>query len=86
AGPRVIRETIGQDLPDGFQTSEYLRDHGLVDEIVPRPELKGALTRILRMLTGRPAAPPREQVEVTHPGSKAAAQPLVKPESPDLPE
>ncbi len=86
AGPRVIRETIGQDLPEGFQTSEYLRDHGLVDEIVPRPELKATLTRVLRMLTGKPAAPPPESVMVTHPGSKAAAQPLVKPESPDVPE
>ncbi|MEN0063544.1 MAG: acetyl-CoA carboxylase, carboxyltransferase subunit beta [Myxococcota bacterium] len=83
AGPRVIRETIGQDLPDGFQTSEYLRAHGLVDEIVERRLLKMTLVRILRMLLGLPAAPPPEAVLVTHPGHKSAAQPLVKPESPE---
>jgi len=83
AGPRVIRETIGQDLPEGFQTSEYLRDHGLVDEIVPRLELKSTLVRILRMLTGMPPAPPREATIVTHPGSKMSAQPMVKPSSPE---
>ena len=39
AGPRVIKETIRQDLPDGFQTSEFLLEHGMVDTIVPRGEL-----------------------------------------------
>ena len=40
AGPRVIKETIQQDLPEGFQRSEFLQDHGLIDMVVPRNELK----------------------------------------------
>jgi acetyl-CoA carboxylase carboxyl transferase subunit beta len=50
AGPRVIRETIGKDLPKGFQTSEYLLEHGFLDFIVDRKELKSTLTRLLKML------------------------------------
>ena len=55
AGPRVIRETIGQELPEGFQTAEYLLEHGLVDRIVQRQELKPTLSRLLRHLLGLPA-------------------------------
>jgi len=55
AGPRVIRETIGQELPDDFQTSEYLLAHGMVDRIVPRTSLREILGRTLRQLTGLPA-------------------------------
>ena len=47
AGPRVIKETIRQDLPDGFQTSEFLLEHGMVDSIVPRSELKETITVLL---------------------------------------
>lgn len=47
AGPRVIKETIRQDLPDGFQTAEFLEEHGMVDRIVPRHELRGAIGRLL---------------------------------------
>ena len=47
AGPRVIKETIRQDLPDGFQTSEFLLEHGMVDTIVPRGELKENITVLL---------------------------------------
>ena len=50
AGPRVIRETIRQELPDGFQTSEYLLEHGMVDLICPRPQLRDTLARLLRYL------------------------------------
>ena len=50
AGPRVIEQTIGQALPEGFQTSEYLVDHGMVDRIVPRNEMKQVLGRCLRLL------------------------------------
>ena len=50
AGPRVIEQTIGEQLPDGFQTSEYLLDHGMVDRIVPRGELRGALSKALHLL------------------------------------
>jgi acetyl-CoA carboxylase carboxyl transferase subunit beta len=47
AGPRVIKETIRQDLPDGFQTSEFLLEHGMVDVVVPRGELKQTITVLL---------------------------------------
>jgi acetyl-CoA carboxylase carboxyl transferase subunit beta len=50
AGPRVIRETIGKDLPKGFQTSEYLLEHGFLDFIVNRKELKSTFTRLLKMI------------------------------------
>ena len=55
AGKRVIEQTIREKLPEGFQTAEYLRDHGMVDMVVPRKELKGTIARLLRMLTGQPA-------------------------------
>ena len=49
AGRRVIEQTLREKLPEGFQTAEYLRDHGFVDTIVPRPEFKGTLTALLKM-------------------------------------
>lgn len=50
AGPRVIRQTIGRDLPDGFQTSEYLLEHGFLDLIVSRNKMKRRLSRLLKIL------------------------------------
>ncbi|MCH8567888.1 MAG: acetyl-CoA carboxylase, carboxyltransferase subunit beta [Balneolales bacterium] len=50
AGPRVIRQTIGRDLPDGFQTSEYLLEHGFLDFIVPRTQLRSKLSKLLNIL------------------------------------
>ena len=50
AGPRVIRQTIGRDLPEGFQTSEYLLEHGFLDFIVPRTKLKKKLSRLLKIV------------------------------------
>ncbi len=50
AGPRIIRETIGKDLPKGFQSAEFLLDHGFLDFIVDRRELKSQLTTLLKML------------------------------------
>jgi acetyl-CoA carboxylase carboxyl transferase subunit beta len=47
AGPRVIKETIRQDLPEGFQRAEFLQEHGMVDRIVPRPMLREAIARVL---------------------------------------
>jgi acetyl-CoA carboxylase carboxyl transferase subunit beta len=56
AGPRVIKQTIGQDLPEGFQTAEFLLDHGMVDAVVPRGELRDTAAQLLRHMTGaRPA-------------------------------
>ncbi|HKB79306.1 MAG TPA: acetyl-CoA carboxylase, carboxyltransferase subunit beta [Thermoanaerobaculia bacterium] len=51
AGPRVIEQTIRQTLPDGFQRAEFLVEHGMVDLITPRAELKPALARFLEMFT-----------------------------------
>ncbi|MBL4587174.1 MAG: acetyl-CoA carboxylase carboxyltransferase subunit beta [Flavobacteriales bacterium] len=50
AGPRVIKETIGKDLPKGFQTSEFVLEHGFLDMIVERKELKAKLAQVVRML------------------------------------
>jgi acetyl-CoA carboxylase carboxyl transferase subunit beta len=50
AGPRVIRETIGKDLPKGFQSAEFVLEHGFLDFIVDRRNLKSRLTTLLRML------------------------------------
>lgn len=50
AGPRVIRETIGKDLPKGFQSSEFVLDHGFLDFIVDRRNLKSRLALLLKML------------------------------------
>jgi acetyl-CoA carboxylase carboxyl transferase subunit beta len=52
AGPRVIKQTIGKDLPKGFQRSEFLLDKGFVDIVVHRKELKETVTKMLRHLIG----------------------------------
>lgn len=52
AGPRVIEGTIRQKLPEGFQSSEFLVEHGMVDTIVPRNQMKAQLSTILRLLAG----------------------------------
>lgn len=51
AGKRVIAETIRENLPEGFQTAEYLLEHGMVDMVVPRRELRETIGRILNLLT-----------------------------------
>ena len=51
AGPRVIKETTQQDLPDGFQTSEFLLEHGLIDQIVDRKDLRNRLVNFLEVLS-----------------------------------
>lgn len=50
AGPRVIRETIGRDLPEGFQTSEFIQDKGFVDFIVKRTEIKETVSKTVKLL------------------------------------
>ena len=49
AGPRVIQQTIGETLPEGFQRAEYLEEHGFVDRVVPRSEMRDTLIRLLRL-------------------------------------
>jgi acetyl-CoA carboxylase carboxyl transferase subunit beta len=55
AGPRVIEQTIREKLPPGFQRSEYLRDHGMVDRVVHRRDLKEQVARLSRLLMRAPA-------------------------------
>ena len=55
AGPRVIEQTIRQKLPEGFQRSEFLLEHGMLDMVVERSQLKPTLVKALRALTGEPA-------------------------------
>jgi acetyl-CoA carboxylase carboxyl transferase subunit beta len=58
AGPRVIEQTIREKLPEGFQRAEYLQEHGMVDMVVPRHELRATLSNICRLLTKAPIAVP----------------------------
>ena len=74
AGQRVIQETIREKLPEGFQRAEYLMDHGMVDVVVPRMELKATLARILGLLMQpKPSAEvvvlPTPEVEIPQPRS-----------------
>jgi acetyl-CoA carboxylase carboxyl transferase subunit beta len=55
AGPRVIEQTIRQKLPEGFQRSEFLVDHGMIDLVIDRREMKAAIARALRFMGARPA-------------------------------
>jgi len=57
AGPRVVKETIGKDLPEGFQTSEFVREHGFLDFIVERRDLKFRLAQVIRLLTKQSCTP-----------------------------
>ena len=52
AGPRVIKQTIGEDLPEGFQTSEFLLEHGFIDKVVNRKEMKETLYKLLLLHKG----------------------------------
>ncbi len=62
AGARVIEETIREKLPEGFQRAEYLRDHGMVDLVVPRAELRPTIGRLLELLRD-PLPPPLSAAE-----------------------
>jgi acetyl-CoA carboxylase carboxyl transferase beta subunit len=53
AGQRVIKQTIGQDLPEGFQTAEFLLEHGQIDDVVPRGSLRDTTARLLRHMQGQ---------------------------------
>lgn len=74
AGPRVIRETVAQELPEGFQRAEFLLEHGFVDRIVARKELKETVARILRMLADGLAGGPDALA-----GGTTVAAPSVEP-------
>jgi acetyl-CoA carboxylase carboxyl transferase subunit beta len=65
AGPRVIEQTIREKLPDGFQRAEYLREHGMVDMVVHRHDLREVIARICRLLGAAPVPDtPTDDLEV----------------------
>jgi acetyl-CoA carboxylase carboxyl transferase subunit beta len=64
AGPRVIENTIREKLPEGFQRAEYLLEHGMVDRVVHRADLRGTLATVLGLLTRR--TPPRPALPAPH--------------------
>ncbi len=66
AGPRVIKQTIGQDLPEGFQTAEFLLQHGFVDAIYKRGELKEKLSLLLRFFTKNGKEEARADESITY--------------------
>ena len=68
AGPRVIEQTIRQKLPDGFQRSEFLLEHGMLDLIVDRREMKAALAKALRFMGQQP-------IETAQAVAEAVAEP-----------
>lgn len=57
AGPRVVKETIGKDLPEGFQTAEFVLEHGFLDFIVERRDLKYRLAQVVKMLMKKSCTP-----------------------------
>jgi acetyl-CoA carboxylase carboxyl transferase subunit beta len=71
AGPRVIEQTIREKLPEGFQKSEYLKAHGMVDMVVHRHRLRATLSGLCQVLTKTPLAPP------------SAPQPAAQPAEPE---
>ncbi len=71
AGKRVIEQTLREKLPDGFQTSEYLLEHGMVDMVVKRHDLPATLARVLKILMKKPAEAARRES-----GSQVSALPL----------
>ncbi len=75
AGPRVIEQTIREKLPEGFQKSEYLRAHGMVDMVVHRHELRAILANLCRLLTKAPAAPPPDSAMPPPPDQPALPAP-----------
>jgi len=72
AGPRVIEQTIREKLPEGFQRAEYLLDHGMLDRVTHRKDMKDELVTILRMLTGQP---PAVKGDLPKPEPEAEAEP-----------
>ncbi|MBX6362574.1 MAG: acetyl-CoA carboxylase carboxyltransferase subunit beta [Gemmatimonadetes bacterium] len=73
AGPRVIEQTIKQELPSGFQRSEFLLEHGMVDHIVDRRMMKATLARLLRHMLGLPVPAAAAEGGAAEPAAAAAA-------------
>ncbi len=79
AGPRVIEQTIREKLPDGFQRAEYLKEHGMVDQVVHRRDLKGTIARLCGLLMQVPAE------GLVQGETKVEAKPEVKAEAKPVP-
>ena len=77
AGPRVIEQTIREKLPEGFQRAEYLLDHGMLDRVTPRTEMRDELITITRMLLG---LPPAVKGDLPSPEAVEKAEAEAKPE------
>ena len=75
AGPRVIEQTIRQKLPEGFQRSEFLLEHGMIDMVVDRRELKSTLARALSFMGARAAASPPRASSAQRPAAVAPGEP-----------
>jgi acetyl-CoA carboxylase carboxyl transferase subunit beta len=69
AGPRVIEQTIRQKLPEGFQRSEFLIDHGMLDLVVDRREMKATIARTLRFMRAEAAPAPEPAAAVVTAGA-----------------
>lgn len=67
AGKRVIQDTVREELPEGFQTAEYLRDHGMVDMVVPRAELSATIGQLLSLLNKDGMADPGTAIAIPAP-------------------
>jgi acetyl-CoA carboxylase carboxyl transferase subunit beta len=79
AGPRVIEQTIREKLPDGFQRSEYLLEHGMIDMVVHRHDLRETLSRICRLLvTERKHRTGMNNVKVRKRAAATGATPEIK--------
>jgi acetyl-CoA carboxylase carboxyl transferase subunit beta len=79
AGPRVIEQTIREKLPEGFQRAEYLLDHGMLDRVTKRTEMRDELITIIRMLLG---LSPAIKGDLPAPSAtEQAAEPAAEPES-----
>lgn len=83
AGPRVIEQTIREKLPEGFQRAEYLLDHGMLDRVTPRAEIRDELITITRMLMGQP---PAVKGDLPPPGPEEAVAQAPTPDEPPTPE
>jgi acetyl-CoA carboxylase carboxyl transferase subunit beta len=72
AGPRVIEQTIREKLPEGFQRAEYVRDHGMVDMVVHRHDMRATIARLCRLLTKAPAGASDSRLPVPAPAPAPA--------------
>ena len=71
AGPKVIEQTVRQTLPDGFQRSEFLQEHGAVDLILDRRDMRGEISMLIAMLMHQPSPMPLENKQIEYQSGKA---------------